>query len=660
MFLKPRMISILVQVLVFKLHFALATDTEAAESNTEASEKHENRIVRPSGFAFQHISNHRPEIVYFSEQTTLRVNTAKRWKTTQPTTTTSTTTTTTPRPFVSSKLRKIVNSYGSSGESDNSFFSASSKDESSESKSNESGKSRSNSAERYSESVESNESYPNKSTKRKTPKKAPKEAASTSSSTTTAKPHVTFPPNKHPTKKHQNPQAIFNQLPGPPVLRAPVRTQIDGYQIYEPYAEDHLVRPPPPHYRHGRPYGFVPQPSASYYRPRQNAPLIFNNPLAGFFRFPVYRKFVVASKPKEPPPQPPPPHHHHHHPPPPKKPEHPKKDEAPKKHEPPKKEHKSKEHKSKEEKEEEKGSVEEEGEEKEHHSHSEEEEHSSKQHTSKEHHSSESGGHSGSDEGSDEKKYNKSTSYKIHESTEKKDKKKYDDKGGSETSGSKKGHKSSEKKDAGAHDSEEMGFVKEEGIKFNHENRKRKGFNTDKGYVNKEHFGKGHKGEYDEKKNSDFAKAQNDKKESKHGDAKAYGQTDHKYRDDKGGKFNEQKLHNIGAKTLGYHNLFHKDEYKKIHTYYDDADEQGKHNKFDDEHEEYGKKEGSSEEGGEDNSVHNGGVHWKYGHLRKGDDSNETEEWSSKNSKSKGYSESNEYENEDGHKKKKHKGYSWK
>lgn len=643
MILKHRMISILTQILVFKFYFALATDTD---SNTEAAETHENRIVRPSGFAFQHISNHRPEIVYFSESTTLRVNTAKRWKTTQPTSTTSTTTT--PRPFVSSKLRKIVKSYGSSGETD-SYFSASSKDESSASKSNESGDSRSKSGEKYSESVESNESYSNKSTKRKSPKNASKETASTS---TTAKPKVTFPP-KHPAKKHQNQAAIFNQLPGPPVLRAPVRSQIDGYQIYEPYAEDHLVRPPPPpHYRHGRPY--LPQP-ANYYRPRQNAPFInLNNPLGGFFRFPVYRKFYVT-KPKEPPA--PPPHNHHH--PPAKKPEHPKKHEPPKKEEPPKKDHKSKEEKEKkeekEEKEKKKESSEEEeeekeGEEKENYSHSEE-----SVHTAHQHHSSESDGHD-----SDEKEYDKSTSYKVHESHEKKDKKKYDDKGDTETSGSKKGHKSSEKKDKGAHDSVEQGFVKEGGVKFNHENRKRKGFNTDTGYKNHKHFGKGNKGEYDESKSSEFLKKENDKKVSKHGDEKEYGQTDHKYRDDKGGKFNEQKLHNIGAKTLGYHNLFHKDEYKKVHTYYDDADEQGKHNKFSDEHEEYDKKKGSSDEGGEDNSVHNGGVHWKYGHLRKGDDSDETKEWSSSNSRSKNYAESNEYENEDGHKSKKHGGYSWK
>lgn len=638
MILQQNMISILVHILVLKLYCAQG---KKFESKTETAEEYEEeRIVHPSGFAYRHISNHRPEIVYFSDQTTYRVDTAKDskldWHPTTPHTTT-------PKTYVKSELKKRKAKFGSS-ESDSIWSKSSngSSKESSESKSSDSDESRSKSSESESES---NESSSNESKKHKSAKLQQETAPATTSttpttpttttttttttSTTTAKP-ITFPPKQSTKKQIKLQNAIFNQLPGPPLLRAPLHTTINGYQTYEPYAENHLLRPPPPspYYRESRPYRFAFRPQASrgfanYYRPHPNSPYIHKKPLTGFFRFPVYRRFYVASKPKEPPPQPPP---FQYNP-------------SPKKH-----------HKSKEET---KESSEEEGEEKEHQSHSEEEEEEGEQ-FSKENSGS---GYSESAEDSDEEKYDKSSSYAVHESHEEKDGKKYENKGESETGGHKHGHKSSEKKDEGANDSIESGFMKEEGVKFNHENRKRKGFNSDKGYKSTVHFGNGNKGSYDEEDHSDYLDKQNDKKENKHEDAKDYGQNDHKYRDDKGGKFNEQKLHKKGAKTTGYHNIFHKDEFKKVHTFYDDADAQGKHKKFEDHHEQYDQKKGSSEESGKHDARHKSKDHSKNGNLRKGHGSNEDKAWSTKNSKTKSYSKNEEYSEEDGHKKNNHEGY---
>lgn len=48
---------------------------------------------------------------------------------------------------------------------------------------------------------------------------------------------------------------------------------------------------------------------------------------------------------------------------------------------------------------------------------------------------------------------------------------------------------------------------------------------------------------------------------------------------DKGERFSEKKGHNRGSKTTGFHNVYHKDEFKKKNEFYDEADRNGRFNK---------------------------------------------------------------------------------
>lgn len=609
---QQKTILILVHILVLKLNYALGNHIQ---STTVA---YKSRIVQPSGYAYRHVVNQHPEIVYYADQTTLKVDMGSnlKWLSTTPrtratrTSRLSVTTTTTPKPYVRSELRKADSSEsdtasGVSNSSDESHF-LNSSDES---------------------LSESYETIKNKvKSKNKKKKKEP-----TTTTTTTVKPLIFRTLNRFP-----QPQIYRIPCNISPVYRIPARTEPLPVPVPVPVPIPLSTPQYPPNRILFQPKSYPPQRSPN----QQNQFIVKGPPLpfTGFVRLPTYRTFIVKTKPREPPPQPP----FHHQ----SKPEVNDKNPTDKKDSPKEEDHISTKqddtHDSKEEN----------RKKKKHKKNSSEETHYSNEH----HYTYNDDDKPESSEDGDEK----STGYEVHESHEEKDAKKYNEKDGTEKSGHKHGHEATEKKDNGAHAADETGFKKEEGIIYNIDNRKHKGFNTNNVYNKHDHFDKGKKGGYDEEKKSKFGEKEQGGKESKHAGAKHYGEKDHSYRDDKGGKYNEQKLHKTGAKTVGYHNIFHKDEFKKVRTYYDGGDEQGKHFNFGDEHKQYDVKKDSDEDGGEHGEGHHKWGEKKNGHLRKAKGDDENEAWTKKNNQTKGFSEDQGYAKESGHNAKSQRGQRWK
>lgn len=180
-----------------------------------------------------------------------------------------------------------------------------------------------------------------------------------------------------------------------------------------------------------------------------------------------------------------------------------------------------------------------------------------------------------------ENESNSSTSENSGESNKKQIHRVYSTKHDASDGGAKKKHTTKEKNDKGGHNRHESGFEKSNGSKFNRENHKRNGFKTNEGFDMRGTYGKGKKKAYDEKHY-----AENNAKKRSEADASQTGSTskvahtaekksDYVVGEQSGGKFNEKLSHKKGAKTLGYHNVFHKDEYKKVHIFYDDVDHHG-------------------------------------------------------------------------------------
>lgn len=129
---------------------------------------------------------------------------------------------------------------------------------------------------------------------------------------------------------------------------------------------------------------------------------------------------------------------------------------------------------------------------------------------------------------------------------------------------------------------------------------------------------KGEKGHHDDAEHSKHYNEHSGHKAAGHDEAQKYGEHHAADHNEKGGDFQEKKAHKKGAKTTGYHNVFHKDEYKKVHTFYDDADHKGKFKKYGAEHKEHESKKGESAKGAHHHSGQESDHHGKKGHSAKG------------------------------------------
>lgn len=425
------------------------------------------------------------------------------------------------------------------------------------------------------------------------------------------------------------------------------------YETYEEQSLEDLQQQPNyfvPTRPYGRPpYGLVIQTPPTKgmlanYKSSKNSPLLFGNPFR-FYR-PIHRKILILPLPKKPPPVTKPPARKHG-----TKHDHPKKHEPPEKHEPPKenkpsKKHEPPKHSPSPKKHHKKLEPEQSNEEK-----SSEHKSESDNDADEENDEEEEEGEGGSDEDIEESDNDNNSE---HESHERKVHKKHEEKHDSVEKKEQHGHNSNKKDDKRGHDDHESGFVKETGVKYNEEGRKRKGFETDKGYKKFDSFGNGRRKEFDEKHH-----LENLNKKKAH-DAASYDASDgyrkqhESLRGDNGGKLNEHKLHKKGSKTTGFHNIFHKDEYKKVHTFYDDADHRGKFKKFGNEHQNHGYNKASTEDHRHHESGHSDGNHSENGKFKKGYDDLENHNYSKR------HGHDNEHSNEqvhsnNGYRKKTHK-----
>lgn len=164
-----------------------------------------------------------------------------------------------------------------------------------------------------------------------------------------------------------------------------------------------------------------------------------------------------------------------------------------------------------------------------------------------------------------------------NESTKKHIHRAYNTKQDAADGNAKEKHKTTENHENDSHNRHKSGFEKTNGSKFNRENRNRKGFKTNEGFDTYDSYGRGKNKAYDEKHHSENHEKTNSEHDASSGETAKHAEnkSDDGDSERNGGKFNEKKSHKKGSKTLGYHNVFHKEEYKKVHIFYDDADHRG-------------------------------------------------------------------------------------
>ncbi|EAT41075.1 AAEL007264-PA, partial [Aedes aegypti] len=201
---------------------------------------------------------------------------------------------------------------------------------------------------------------------------------------------------------------------------------------------------------------------------------------------------------------------------------------------------------------------------------------------------------------------------------------------------------SSEKPRANSKHSEESEEVYED------EQSSKKNEKDRKGYKSKHGLRKGSKGSYDKEDHSHSYAKEGDRKKSYHdedGYEKKHHDEGHKV---SGGKHGEKKFHKKGSKTTGYHNVYHKDEFKKEHIFYDTSDHSGNFKKYGSSHKEHSNDEAEFAKGGHKEEAHSKKKSSKKGHSEDGKYDSKHHEYKKQQGDTEEYRDREEYQNKNG------------
>ncbi|XP_050093984.1 histidine-rich glycoprotein-like [Anopheles aquasalis] len=156
------------------------------------------------------------------------------------------------------------------------------------------------------------------------------------------------------------------------------------------------------------------------------------------------------------------------------------------------------------------------------------------------------------------------------------------------------------------------------GSAYGEEHHQKKGEKGVKGYDSKHKLEKGSKGSYGKEDHEHQYGHEGDRKHSHHDEGSHYHDHHAAAKRTKGGKHHEKKHHKKGSKTTGYHNVYHKDEYKKEHIFYDTADHQGQFRKYGSAHQHHADEAGKKASGGHEDRAHQDSSYKKEGSKHQG------------------------------------------
>lgn len=162
------------------------------------------------------------------------------------------------------------------------------------------------------------------------------------------------------------------------------------------------------------------------------------------------------------------------------------------------------------------------------------------------------------------------------------------------------------------------GFEKGAGNDYGEEHHSAKGEKGIKGYNSKGHYAAGKAGSYGKEHDAGFYSEAEGKKKGHYDEADAHGKNHESGESYKGGDHGHKQHFSKGEDVSGYHKIFHKDEYKKDHDFYDVADKSGHFKKHGYEKEHHGSEKGGYKKGGEHDSAFDKGGFGKSGFHSKG------------------------------------------
>lgn len=174
-------------------------------------------------------------------------------------------------------------------------------------------------------------------------------------------------------------------------------------------------------------------------------------------------------------------------------------------------------------------------------------------------------------------------------------------------------------------------YVKGGGSDYEEKHHAAHGEKGSKGYKSSNNHAKGVSGHYGNKHNEGFYSEGEGVVNNHHNEADTHGKHHSSEKEYKGGNHGHKKHFSKGEDVTGYHKVFHKDEFKKDHDFYDVADNSGHFKKHGYEKEKHGSSEGAHSKGGDHKAGYSKGEFGKaasHAKVRtdKGDHSHSAEE----------------------------------
>ncbi|XP_078036931.1 uncharacterized protein LOC144470026 [Augochlora pura] len=188
------------------------------------------------------------------------------------------------------------------------------------------------------------------------------------------------------------------------------------------------------------------------------------------------------------------------------------------------------------------------------------------------------------------------------------------------------------------------------GEQYAAEEHSQRGESGEEGYKSKSVFGKGERGAYDGE-HSEGRYSENGGREKGHVDeAEEHGSHDEASGGGKGSNYGHSSYRKKGDKTKGFHNVYHKDEYKKETDFYDEDHKKGYFDKFEKFDKDSKAAEHGFQKGGHRSSGHEQEDSGKKGYYDKGHDSRQDQGHETEEGEKSYHSNHQDYDVEEGSK----------
>ncbi|KOC69589.1 hypothetical protein WH47_05532 [Habropoda laboriosa] len=144
------------------------------------------------------------------------------------------------------------------------------------------------------------------------------------------------------------------------------------------------------------------------------------------------------------------------------------------------------------------------------------------------------------------------------------------------------------------------------------------GENGEKGYETREKYSKGERGSKDDEHQEGYYKNKGGHKKGHVDEAEEHGSHEEEEGGKDGSNYGHLSHHKKGHKTNGFHNVYHKDEYKKESDFYDDDHKKGHFDEYEEFDKGYKSVEGGFKKGGHHSSDHDDQDSGRKGYYDKG------------------------------------------